>query len=269
VASDNLTNLGKQETSDSLLNERGLDNNKVQAQEKEHPRPNDENDESMREPNQERFRRFVSRFRSEIVFGLLTVVLALLTLTLTLGQYYQSGYSTRIGITTIWQEGYTEDTRNRVAKFTVYESWAQDEASAKRSMDILIDPHQVFNADKIRGDQNLMRLLDDDLKEKARELKTDQQKLTDHDYVAAALKYRNAIIESLNTMEAVEAVIQAKPKLVRMFGSPDLLEERYSDLITERTKDLHPFIERYRCHYKRSTEAWHLLTEKETPKPCE
>lgn len=260
MALDNVTKGNEQGASESSQGEHGSSADEAHA----HEDDNAPAAEPARWQRLKGLRRALFRFSSEIVFGLLTLTLAVLTLTLTLGQYYQSGYSTRIGITTIWEEGYTDDTRNRVAKFTLHsKSWARDAAGARRSLDILIDPELVFDANKIKQDPNLMPLLADDLKEKERELKMDEKGLLDHDYVEAALKYRNAIISSLNTMEAVKAVIQARPKLLKIFGKPDLLEERYGDLIEERTIDLHPFIERYRCHYKRSIEAWYMLTENE------
>lgn len=205
---------------------------------------------------------------SKISFTLLTIALTFLTVTLTLGQYYQGGYLTRINVTTLWKNGYSADTRNRVTKFNAY--YKDDPAGASRSFDNLADPQKVFSAEVLRSDLKLMRLLASDLEDKWRGLQDNKklrvlpdnekwQNLSDNDIIEAALKYRNAFIECLNTMEAVKAVIQKRP----WFGiNPDSLEVRYNCLITDLTKKLHPFILSYRQYNRRPTDAWFILTQK-------
>lgn len=67
--------------------------------------------------------RVASVFRV-IKFELLIGLLALL---LSLGQYFQSVISIRINITDIWREGYTAETRDRVSKFRfLYRRWVDE-----------------------------------------------------------------------------------------------------------------------------------------------
>lgn len=98
-----------------------------------------------------------------------------------------------------------------------------------------------------------------------------QQKVKDREptkdeYVEIVLKYRNAIIECLNTAEAVKAVIQSKPLPFRItIFYRDTLEGRYRDIIEELKVDLMDFIEIYRVSVpKRETEAWYVLTSRES-----
>jgi hypothetical protein len=89
---------------------------------------------------------------------------------------------------------------------------------------------------------------------------------TDEDYIEVILKYRNAIIECLNTIEAVKAVIQSKPLpfKVNIFYK-DTLEGRYRDIIEELKDGLMDFIVAYReDHSTRETEAWYVLTSDES-----
>lgn len=219
-----------------------------------------------------RVRGFSSRFKNIITFALKSgIVFVLLTLILTIGQYFQSIYSMRINVATLWREGYTADTRNRATKFRLYYPlWEKhDLRSALRSVNILSDQNKVYRGSIIRNDPNLKQLLKADLDEKRRELKRQSKEpkgkeneveLPDNDYVEAALKYRNALIECLNAMETVKAVIEARPWPFTIF-SPDSLAERYTDLIEQWTEVLHPFIDFYRLYNKRPTPAWFVLTE--------
>jgi hypothetical protein len=86
------------------------------------------------------------------------------------------------------------------------------------------------------------------------------------EYVEILLKYRNAIIECLNTSESVKAVIESKPLPFRItIFYRDTLEGRYRDIIEELKIDLMDFIEVYReSTPNRETEAWYVLTSKES-----
>lgn len=179
------------------------------------------------------------------------IVLALLAVILTLGQYYQNWYDLRNGTTEIWREGYPDETRDRVARFTLhYKRWKEsDSKAAINSLDNLIKPENVFDGKILRSDKNLKTLLDYDFED-------DGKERTDKQYVDVALKYRNAIIGCLNTIEAVESVIQARPLWMHLFGNASLLEDRYEDLIKQRTQELQDFIDRYRLANQRDTPAW-------------
>lgn len=204
-----------------------------------------------------------------------TVIISPKIMTLTESQVYQGGYSTRIGVTTIWHDGYPADTRNRVSKFSVsYADWIKANGGeaikeAMESVDILANQGRVFNGKSIRENQNLMRLLDSDLEEKRRalwgeagwrRLKEEEklQALSDNDLVDAALKYRNAIIECLNAMEAIQAIMANRPERLDQM-MPDDLERRYRDLISDLTGNLSPFICKYREANQRKTPPWDIL----------
>jgi hypothetical protein len=218
------------------------------------------NDKAPQWRKMKKLKSVISRFKIGIIGTVLTVMLAVLTLTLTLGQYYQTGYTIRIGITEIWKDGYTADTRDRVAKFVFHyhQYWKHDHKRAETSLDILVDPGKVFDGKTVRNDENLAKLLAFDVEERAQQ---QNRAATDNDYTEAALKYRNALIECLNTVEAVKAVIHAKPRWMKIFGKPDLLEERYKYLIIQRTEELFDFMQRYRHHNQRRIAAWYILTE--------
>ena len=194
-----------------------------------------------------------------------------------LGQLYQGGYSTRIGVTTIWKDAYTADTRNRVSKFTVYyKRWeSKDRALAKESADILANQYRIFDGKVIRENQNLLQLLDSDLEEKWRTLQSQGRPrpvkkggnegekwgdLSDDDFVEAALKYRNAVIECLNALEAIQAIIKNRP--TGEATKPDNLEPRYQDLINDLSEKLQPFVCRYNEANPRPTAPWNNLIDR-------
>lgn len=90
--------------------------------------------------------------------------------------------------------------------------------------------------------------------------------ITNEEYIEIIFKYRNAIIECLNTMEAVKAVIQSKPLPFKItIFYKDTLEGRYRDIIEELKENLMDFIAAYREeHSDRETEAWYVLTSDES-----
>lgn len=219
-------------------------------------------DKQPRKPKQSILRRFYERLKSDLVLAALALILAM-------GQYYQNGHATRIGITEIWKDGYPADTRDRVAKFTHHYNtfWAPNPKTAAESLDKLIDPAKVFDGQIVREDENLRRLLEDEVNEEEdNQTNNDEsdkakQRRVNKKYSEAALKYRSAILECLNTLEAVKAVIDGRPLPIRAMGNPDRLEERYKWLIVQRTKELLPFIYKYREHNQRPIAAWHILTQ--------
>jgi hypothetical protein len=193
-------------------------------------------------------------------------------------QYYQAGYSTRIGVTTIWKNAYTADTRNRVNRFAVYYTrWdKENHGEAVESVDILADQHRIFDGEVIRKDKNLLQLLDSDLEEKWQMLQGQGIRqpvkggkwgtLSDGDFVDAALKYRNAVIDCLNALEAIQAIINNRPPGIdKEEPMPDRLEPRYQDLINDLVRELHPFICKYNEANPRPTAPWSNLIDKA---PC-
>jgi hypothetical protein len=90
--------------------------------------------------------------------------------------------------------------------------------------------------------------------------------ITRGDYSRAVLKYRDAIIECLNTAEAVKAVIRSRPlPFRRHLLYSDTLEGRYNDIIDELKTDLGGFIRLYRAEFAgRDTPAWFVLTSEES-----
>ena len=204
----------------------------------------------------------------------ISVIIALSALILALGQYYQNGLATRTNIATLWNEGWTDETRTRVTKFrTNSKNWRakNGEQSVLNSLDLLMNAAsgEPQTARDILKDENLSMLIASDLqqeRQKLRDAKLDRE-LTDEEVVQVALRYRNSIINTLNTIEVIQAVIQTKPLWFRfrIFDS-DALEYRYSDTIRELTTDLTPFIERYRATtHGRTTPTWYILT-KPSPK---
>ena len=212
---------------------------------------------------------FFGVIKIELLIGSMAVILAL-------GQYFYSGINTRMTIAALWREGYKAETRSRVAKFVyLFHIW-QDRYEKDKNQSYnpdftlynLASPEKLFTPDFIQGDQNIRELVIDDIKlEKIKDKTTGKDRdITNGDYINAALNYRNAIIECLNTMEAVKAVIEAKPWPFRtQILYADTLEGRYKDIIEEQKDDLLPFINTYRdIHYKRQTKAWFVLTSEES-----
>lgn len=242
------------------------------------------------------FARVASFFRL-IKFEFLIGLLALL---LSLGQYFQSVISIRINITDIWREGYTAETRDKVSKFRhLYKKWTADYKAAcgqgqcgegpDQSVVRLIRAKPLFDEALMIEDKTVKgrnkRVLDPRIRELVRDeidlLKTDEKRkasgrecievnpcITKDDYTRAALKYRNAIIECLNTAEAVKAVIRSRPLPFRQhLLYSDTLERRYNDIIEELKTDLGGFIRLYRDSFSgRDTPAWIVLTSEESNK---
>jgi hypothetical protein len=208
----------------------------------------------------------IKRVRVEIFIGLLTV-------TLSLGQYFYSSINTRMTIANIWRDGYKSEVRDRVTKFRYhYRRWRKiyekDRSTPNPDWTVerLADTNLLFSEDcPISGDKYLVELISDEVAPAAREHPTNE------DYVRAALVYRNAIIECLNTMEVVKAVIESRPlpffKYIFYSGT---LAGRYKDVILETRTDLMSFIDLYRQlpqkygQKKRETEAWFVLTDEES-----
>lgn len=214
----------------------------------------------------------------EVLFGILGLIL-------TLGQYFQSGISIRINITSIWREGYTAENRNRVAKFRLLykqrtEICKQQQChnTPDESVYNLASSAKLFKEDFIKGDEFIRTLVSDEIEllrierkvscDKTPEVEkqtTDKFCIGNEDYIKAALKYRNAIIETLNTAEAVKAVIESRPLPLRQhILYSDTLEGRYKDIIQELTSDLGSFIHIYRALQPRETPAWFVLTSEES-----
>lgn len=236
----------------------------------------DGNNSSDSSPNSENidpsiFGRIISVIRViriELLFGLLALILSL-------GQYFQSGIAIRINITSIWREGYTSEIRDRVSKFRhlYHNKWTagcQDSrctARADETVRKLVSTKRLLSED-IQGDEYIRELVSDEiaLLKYERKPANGEYTPTNEDYVQAALKYRNAIIECLNTAEAVKAVIEARPlPFRRHLLYSDTLEGRYRDIISELKDDLMIFIKSYRDITKgRETEAWFVLTSVES-----
>lgn len=204
----------------------------------------------------------------------LSVIIALSALVLAFGQYYQNGLATRTNIATLWNDGWTDETRSRVTKFRAHcKNWKakNGEQSVITSLDLLMDAAsgRPNIARDVLQDENLKMLIASDLEQERQKLKDAKldRDLTDEEVIQVVLRYRNSIINTLNTIEVIQAVIHTKPLWFRfkLFDS-DALEYRYSDTIRELTTDLMPFIERYRATtHGRATPTWFILT-KPTPK---
>jgi hypothetical protein len=128
-----------------------------------------------------------------------------------------------------------------------------------------VDPDLLFSkSSPIECDNYLVELLADDV------VRQDGKPPTNADYVRAALDYRNAIIECLNTMEVVNAVIESRPlPFVNRIIYSGTLAGRYKDVILEHKNELMTFIDLYRKlpekrGKKRDTPAWHALTDEES-----
>ena len=208
---------------------------------------------------------FIQNFKVELLT-------TLLTLTLSLGQYFYSSINTRMTIANIWRDGYTSETRNRVTKFRHHQRMWKDARDNNQTapdpaatINRLVDPELLFSkSSPIEGDIYLAELLADDA------IRKDGKTPTNADYVQAALAYRNAIIECLNTMEVVNAVIESRPlPFISRIIYSGTLSGRYKDVILEHREELRTFIDLYRRlpekrGKKRETPAWYALTDEES-----
>lgn len=207
---------------------------------------------------------FFKLIRFELLTGLLGLALAL-------GQYFYSSINTRMTIANIWRDGYTADNRNRVAKFRhLYKTWkfsyehGNGEPDPDETVRRLVYMSLLYDKSfPLKDDKNITELVSDEI------ALINGRSPTNEDYISATLKYRNAIIESLNTMEAVKAVIEARPlPFFKSIVYPDTLGGRYQDVIIETRRDLKSFINHYREMTKeRKTPAWYVLTNEESYAP--
>lgn len=215
-------------------------------------------------------------------------------LILTLGQYFQNSINVRINITATWRMGYTSENRDRVTRFIHY--WEEGKAECLESerdgceeelqeaIEILTGPKKLFEV-TIKNNHIIEALVKNEIDKIQYEIEANRRRenidkpklttnptplpyreITNNDYIEIVLKYRNAIIESLNTMEAVKAVIQSKPLPFKItIFYKDTLEGRYRDIIEELKAKLMDFIVAYReSHPDRETEAWYVLTSDES-----
>jgi hypothetical protein len=187
------------------------------------------------------------------------LIFTALLLLISLGQYFENVINVRVSINNIWREGYTSDNRDRVLKFRyLSKEWKDEhgEGSLASTVDILVYPDKLFAPGNLKQDEFIRNLVGDEV----------QKDAADKDYINAALNYRNAIIETLNTAEAVKAVIQSRPW---PFRSPlfywDTLEARYNPVVEDIRSGLDDFIVSYRkSTQNREVEAWHVLTTPES-----
>jgi hypothetical protein len=214
------------------------------------------------------FKRFLNGLASAIKVVKLELLFGLVALILSLGQYFYSSINTRMTIANIWRDGYTSDIRNRVTKYrhlskVWQERYALDnhELNPDETVRRLVYPKLLYSRDSpIQNDKHIAELVADEIA-----LIRDRQPTND-DYINAALKYRNAIIECLNTMEAVKAVVEARPlPFDKDILYSNTLGGRYKDIIAETKDDLLSFIHHYREMTKgRETVAWFVLTNEES-----
>lgn len=209
-------------------------------------------------------------------------------LILTLGQYFQNSINVRINITGTWRMGYTSENRDRVNRFIYYwEKWKAKcsekepgdcQGKLREAIEILTANKKLFEV-TIKDNPIIEDLVNNEIEKIKYEIEANKRReraatptlppyreITNNDYIEIVLKYRNAIIESLNTMESVKAVIQSKPLPFKItIFYKDTLEGRYRDIIEELKEKLMDFIVAYReSHPNRETEAWYVLTSDES-----
>ncbi len=222
----------------------------------------------------------LDRFVSAVNFFKLELVIGLAALTLSLGQYFQSGISVRITVTNTWRDGYTSEIRNRVSKFRYLynKKWIPSCKNdnncinlVNASVEKIVDPQKYYN-ENLENDVYIKELVSDELDTQLFSDTVNGESLSDANkktqkkqaIIAAILNYRNSIIEALNTFETVKAVIDARPLYRWHILYSDTLEDRYKDTINESKRDLEIFIKIYRQVFSRNTPAWKVLTEEES-----
>lgn len=226
---------------------------------------------------------FFDRLASVIKVIRIELLITLMALILSLGQYFQNSINVRINITSTWRTGYTSEIRTRVNKFTHdWNQWKSEclgkaggncEQLIKDTINIFTSNDTLYGG-HIKDNGFVQKLVKNEVdairKESGAKIPPGTESApmpdTDDDYIEVVLKYKNAIIECLNTIEAVKAVIQSKPLpfKVNIFYK-DTLEGRYRDIIEELKEDLMDFIVAYReAHPNRDTVAWYVLTSDES-----
>lgn len=212
------------------------------------------------------FKRFGSAIKvikAEILVGVLGLILAL-------GQYFHSSVTVRISVAETWRDGYTSEIRDHMSKFRfLYKKWEQncgnDQQCLKElgeSMDKLTHTSELYTVN-LGEDKYIFELIcEEAVPENCKTLKTDRKASLE-----AALKYRNRLIEGLNTAEAVKAVAESKPFFHWDIIYSDTLQGRYLDIISEIEKDMRGFIASYRRGTdERKTKAWFVLDRPESNK---
>lgn len=223
------------------------------------------------------------------------LLITLVALILSLGQYFQNSINVRINITSTWRAGYTSETRTRVNRFIhFWKKWKSEECQKIAGADCekaTNDAIKIFASNdklyggKVRDNSFITHFLKDEVDasihaennrrtnpntnsapNQANTNPTLNREITEDDYIKIILHYKNAIIECLNTIEAVKAVIQSKPLPFKVtIFYRDTLEGRYRDIIEELKEGLMDFIVAYREeHLNRETEAWYVLTSDES-----
>lgn len=188
------------------------------------------------------------------------LIITIFTVLLSIGQYFENVISVRVNISSIWRDGYKPDTRNRIQKFRlVNDEWKKrHHLERNTSVDMLVYPSKLFEPGCLRDDEFIRNLLVDDVPQEA----------TNKDYIKAALEYRNAIIDTLNTAEAVKAVIKSRPwPFNASIFYWDTLEDRYVPVVEDLRIGLEDFIVSYQNLTKdrplvdgRRVPAWNVLT---------
>ena len=238
---------------------------------------------------------FFAKLISVIKVIRIELLITLVALILSLGQYFQNSINVRINITSTWRAGYTSETRTRVNRFIhFWKKWKSEECAktegancenaTKDAIDIFASNDKLYGGE-VRKNAFIIYFLKNEVDANIREdsshranpnansaspqantNSTSATGATEDDYIKVILNYKNAIIECLNTIEAVKAVIQSKPLPFKVtIFYKDTLEGRYRDIIEELKEGLMDFVVAYReDHQNRETEAWYVLTSDES-----
>jgi hypothetical protein len=246
---------------------------------------------------------FFAKLVSVIKVIRIELLITLVALILSLGQYFQNSINVRINITSTWRQGYTSETRTRVNRFIhFWKNWKAEECPktegancekvAKDAIDIFASNDKLYGGE-VRKNPFIKFFLQNEVNASIREensrraspntnsvpnqastqstsdreaTEAMEEAYTEDAYIKIILNYKNAIIECLNTIEAVKAVIQSKPLPFKVtIFYKDTLEGRYQDIIEELKEGLMDFIVAYReQHLNRETEAWYVLTSDES-----
>lgn len=161
----------------------------------------------------------------------------------------QRSQEIRVDIGTLWREGF-DKARNRVTRFqSLAKQW--EPSGRKRSLQILTSDQLVvgnfagYDATAIKQDKNLRELISSDLE-------WEKPLQSERDIVKAAVDYRTTLIQALNTMETVKAILDARH--ITEADDTDM-EKRYRATIHSFTNGLYDFIEAYRANHPRTDAA--------------
>lgn len=199
---------------------------------------------------------------ASVIVAVLTFILSIISLKVTsdngiqqvLYQQDQGLVQMTISLQTSWNDTFTIENRLRFERFRArIKEWEKNPNARDKTLTLLIKNETVSDPDRLKTDDGVMDLISQELGvENIAEARAQPRTKI----VEAAFRYRNTIINCINTMEAIY-IIRSYSGSKRTVS---IIDAQHSQIIELWVRDLEPFFTVYRGIYDEKPQAWNILT---------